>query len=174
MSLSARGGAEEPLLDGGGQASLGTGVCPGTQALLDPAQGRVVGVARIVDGLADAVDLIVMATVRKAEELLLERGEPRRLRGEEHLPGFDASGGDRHSAHLVALGLDRLYVEAAPPQLSDQRRPDAAVFDQDLRWSVHVCVSDREPLQGRIVVAAAQHVFEVVLASCTTHVVQTE
>ena len=81
MSLSARGGAEEPLLDGGGQASLGTGVCPGTQALLDPAQGRVVGVARIVDGLADAVDLIVMATVRKAEELLLERGEPRRLRG---------------------------------------------------------------------------------------------
>src|SRR5215208_4264239 len=73
-------------------------------------------------GLANAVDLIVMATVRKAEELLLERGEPRRLRGEEDLPGFDAGRGDRHSAHLVALGLDWLYVEAALPQLSDQRR----------------------------------------------------
>ena len=139
-------------------------VCGCGRALADPAQGLVVGVAWIVKRLADAVDLIVMATVRKAEKLLFETRKPRRLRWEEDLPGFNLSGGDRHSAQFVALGLNRLDGEAFPAQLSNQRRADPAVFDHDLGWSVHVGVSDREPLQAWIVVAASQHVFEVVFA----------
>ena len=40
--------------------------------LTNPAVTRIVGVALVLEGLADAVNLIVVAPVREAEELVLE------------------------------------------------------------------------------------------------------
>ena len=48
-----------------------------------------------------------MAAVRKAEELLLERGEPRRLRREEHLPGFEWPRVRTGTVGLSALTIQR-------------------------------------------------------------------
>jgi hypothetical protein len=62
------------------------------EALVRPAW-----VELIAQGLADAVDLIVMTTVRKSEQLRFEISEPACLFREEHATALELSGLDGHS-----------------------------------------------------------------------------
>src|SRR5947209_17654742 len=60
----------------------------------------------VSEGLTDAVDLIVVSTVREREELCLKLREPQRVLREQYLATFALSRLDRHAGELVALRLD--------------------------------------------------------------------
>ena len=55
----------------------------------------------VSEGLTDAVDLIVVSTVREREELCLKLREPRRVLREQYLATFELSRLDRHAGEFV-------------------------------------------------------------------------
>lgn len=63
-----------------------------------PACCRLMG-----QSLAYTIHLIVMPTARKAEKLIFENCEPRRLFGKQHAAALNFSGLNRHSDFLVML-----------------------------------------------------------------------
>src|SRR5205823_12931229 len=99
---------------------------------LRPDYGALVG-----QGLAYAVDLIVVPAVWKRENLVFESSKPGGLLGEEHLTVLELCGLYRHSDCLVVLGLDRNDRELRLEFL-DQRCPESGVFNQDLRGLIQL------------------------------------
>src|SRR5437016_8850808 len=75
----------------------------------------------VSEGLADAVDLIVVSTVREREELCLKLCEPRRVLREQYLTTFELSRLDGHAGDFVALRLDRNSREVSLLEFLDKR-----------------------------------------------------
>jgi hypothetical protein len=96
----------------------------------------------VSESLTDAVDLIVVSTLREREELCLKLREPKRVLREQYLTAFELSRLDRHAGDFVALRLDRNSREVSFFELLDESGAHSGIFDQDTMRLVYLCVRD--------------------------------
>jgi hypothetical protein len=82
-------------------------------------------------GLADAVDLVIMTRSRETEQLGLQIRKPRHPAWEKHASTLEFCGLDCHARFFVVLRLDANCRESCLQQLWDQCRPDACILDQN-------------------------------------------
>jgi hypothetical protein len=59
-----------------------------------------------IEKLRDAVDLVIVTSVRKSQNLVQEVTEPRRIIGQMNLPCFKERALGSHAVALVAFRLD--------------------------------------------------------------------
>ena len=111
--------------------------------------------ALVAQGLAYAVDLIVVPAVWKREKLIFEISKPWSLLREEHLTVLELCGLYGHSDFLVVLGLDRNDREMRRLEFLDQRCPESGIFNQDVGGLMQLRLLRYLPPQGREVKPAA-------------------
>jgi hypothetical protein len=120
---------------------LGKAISTGRR-LTKPAVTRIVGGVLVPEGLADAVNLIIVTPVREAEELVLKIPEPGRLVRKQHQPRFEFRGFDGHSNHLALFWLDGNGRQPRALQFRNESRVDAGILDQNLMRLVRLGMRD--------------------------------
>ena len=92
---------------------------------------QVVGGNLVRQSLADAVDLIVVASTRKAEEFGFEIVQPRCGDGKKHLAACDFARLNRHPGPFVEYRLDCNCGQPQLLKLLNESAADAGILDQD-------------------------------------------
>src|SRR5215212_11388775 len=102
-------------------------------------------------GLADAVNLIIMAAMRKRKQFALKIRKPSRILWEKHLATGEFTAFDRHPGYLAAFRLDRDRGKPRTLQFLGQGRADPAILHQKRARLVQPRMGDAHVSQTRVV-----------------------
>jgi hypothetical protein len=111
--------------------------------------------------LADTVNLIIVAPLRKAGEFNAQVFEPRRRLRQPHMPRLDPGGLSVQVGEFVFFGHKCRGIGDAMcfwAQLLDQRCPSPLVLDDDRRRAPLFRKFDHPPLETGIVQPAAVNI----------------